>query len=238
MGLVVLGWCIAGLIIPLDFAIFYELAGVDSVAISDVDTSGIENRPNFSLWVFSVYTIVYFFLGMREFRTVFERNRDGTKWHSYYHGDTRFSFVENLSEVLGLNESIGQHIIGNHIVKLYIEPLFFMSAGLVSIWFLPMIGAWFLTGGVVLLIKGHIMYTRLRNEYLDQRDSAIESRNMRGAMEGKKSRETEGFSTLALRPRGLHSTTDTTQAMREMFEEHPELAEMASRGRKEVKPKA
>jgi len=229
VGLLILGWCITVSAVPLDFAFFYRLQSLDSTLLSS--TNQIENPPNFTLWIFIIYTVAYFFLGMQEFRTAFKRNRYGIKWHSYYHGDTRFQFVNNLTKLVNLDDAIGGHIIQNHVVKLYIEPLFFISTGLALILLLPILGIWFLLGGVILLIRGNIMYTRLRNEYLDQQDSLIESKNMQGAMEGKSSDQTQGFSTLALRPRGLHSTQNTAQAMREFFEEHPELAQMADKSK-------
>jgi len=184
--------------------------------------------PNFSRYLFIAYFIAYIFLGMTELRQAFVRSRNGDPWHSFFNGESRVPALDRMTERLGLKRMLGQHIISNHIVQLYIEPLFFLSLGLGLALILPPFGVWFMIGSFIVFVRGQFIYGRLKEHVLDMNDSRIESKSMVTAFKGGATpQETSGFTTLAIRPSGLQIPVDTQQAIREMYEQNPALAKLA-----------
>lgn len=209
---------------PIDFAVIYRGVGLSNLKFKEL--------PNFSMYFFTSISLIYFFLGLTELRQHFTKERENESWHSYFTGFSRFSFIENITEFMNLKQIFGQHIIANHIVQIYLEPLFFLSLGLVFFIFFPIFGFWCILGSMALFLHGQILFSRLKTEMLDQQDSRIESKFMQQALSGKNPSSTAGLSPLALRPLGKRVHIETQQAIQKAFEDNPELAKMAGRNPK------
>jgi len=206
---------------PLDFSFIYRSVGLKNLFYVEL--------PNFSVYFFASISLTYFFLGLTELRQHFTKEREGELWHSYFTGFSRFRFIEDISEFMNLKQVFGQHIIANHVVQIYLEPLFFLSLGLVFIIFFPIFGLWCMLGSMALFLHGQILFARLKNEMLDQQDSRIESKFMRASLSGNNPNSTAGLSPLALRPLGKRVHIETQQAIQNAFEDNPELARMAGK---------
>jgi hypothetical protein len=191
------------------------------------ETSQPQGIVNFSLYVFISYLAMYLFFGLGELKKAFEREREGKDWHTYFTGESRFSVLENATEYIGMKSYVGKHLVANHIVQLYVEPLFLFSLGISIFIFLPMVGSWLVTGSVAVFIRGQLVYNRIRRQVLDMKDSRIESKYMVKAMEGAEPSRTAGLTALAIRPNITQITLPATNAMQEAFKKNPELAKMA-----------
>jgi len=219
-----------------DFSIFYSQRNnlYFSPAQGDI-------YPNFSRYLFLAYFIAYIFLGMTELRQAFVRSRNGDPWHSFFNGESRVQALDKITETLGIKRMLGQHIISNHIVQLYIEPLFFLSLGLGLALILPPFGVWFIIGAFVVFVRGQLIYGRLKEHVLNMKDSQIESKSMVTAFKGGATpQETSGFTPLAIRPSGLQIPVDTQHAISEALRKNPALAKLAGQTNQteETKPTA
>lgn len=183
--------------------------------------------PRFGLVVFLVYLIVYIALGLGELRKQFERHKDGKAWHSYHVGESRLKLFQIITEGLKLKSVLGNHLIANHIVQLYIEPLFFFSLGLGIVFFIPEFGAFLVFGSSMVFIRGQMIYNRIRNQLLDIKDNKIESKFMAEAIKGVDPKNTAGFSTMSIRPQTTSNAVATSQALTNTFKNNPELAKLA-----------
>lgn len=228
IGLIIIGFFAFMANINLgDLTIFYS----SQTAVSSRTQTDL--LPNFSRYFFLAYLIAYFYLGIVEMRKAFVRSRDGTTWHSFFNGQSRLNFLNEITESLGLKRMLGQHIISNHFVQLYIEPLFLFGLGVVLVFVFPLIGAWFITGAFITFLRSQIIYGRLKAQYLDINDGQIESKFMNQAMKGESPYKTSGLTTMAIRPSGFQNgvnpfnNPNTQEVIQAVLANNPNLAKMA-----------
>jgi len=182
---------------------------------------------NYSKYIFTTYLFCYIILGVNELKRAFERERDGKAWHSYFTGQSRFTFFDDITDQFGLKSYLGTHLVANHIVQLYIEPLFLFILGVSLIPVFPLVGAWISTGSIAVFVKGQITYSRIKKQVWDMKDSRIESKYMVKALEGTEPSTTAGLTTLAIRPNITQINVNRKEAIDETFKKNPELAKMA-----------
>lgn len=149
----------------------------------------------FSLLVSSLPVLIfitYLVIGGYESSKSFVRNRDNTRWHTYHAGTSRFTFLQNIPDKLGISRFLGYHLINPFILQLFVEPLTAIIASIILsliafalTGFLPMatlalstIAGWLFISAIFMHIKALVLYFRMKKQVLNIRDSKIESQNM------------------------------------------------------------
>ena len=183
--------------------------------------------PNFGMIALLIYAILYMFFGLQELSKQFQRNKEDSPWHSYYTGESRITLLKTISDKLKLQSFLGNHLIANNIIKLYLATL-----GIVSGFFIPQFGLFLVIGAVAIFVRGQVLYSRIKKQILDIKDSQIESQFMGEAIKGADPKQTAGFSTMSFRPQTTINAISTDEALQNVFKNNPELEKMAKTNNK------
>ncbi len=176
--------------------------------------------------VFFLLMLAYLVLGCLEFYNNFMRNKKGVIWHTYFTGQSRFSFFEKIVKKARLPEFFGEHLFTRQISQLYVEPLVLFLVSLPLFFFHPIFGVWLCVSSVFIFIKGQRIYQRFKNQVLDIRDNQLENQNLAEVLEGKKTIDEAGLNPIAIRPDYSMGGVAVNDALLNALKKNPNLAKI------------
>jgi len=203
--------------------------------------SGLSGMYNIIAWMYILFILAYFILGLVELKNNFNRNKSGQRWHTYNSGTSRFLGFQIATDRQGITNFLGQNLITPFVAQLYFEPLAIFILGLVVAFFtasfqlvtLSFLACWLLFASIFMFAKGQIMYGRLKNQVLNARDSQIEGEFMEQVISGELTRpkQSDGLTAISLRPQTSNSVVQTTQdAIKRAMEKNPSIGKKREEG--------
>jgi ABC-type multidrug transport system fused ATPase/permease subunit len=176
--------------------------------------------------VFFVLMLAYFVLGCLEFYNNFMRNKKGVIWHTYFTGQSRFSFFEKIVKKARLPEFFGEHLVTRQISQLYVEPLVLFLISLILFIFHPIFSVWLFVSSIFIFIKGQRIYQRFKNQVLDIRDNQLENQNLAEVLGGNKTIDEAGLNPIAIRPDYSMGGVAVNDALLKALKKNPKLAKI------------